>query len=447
MPVRKIVILLVTLATTLTLTSVSATGETPPAASTTTASPASPPVPAGPSAPVADPTGAPVPDPAAAPQAAAGVRVLRLGVTPAHRITVVTANVAEYLSVRDNRHARDLRNFASRLDQVLLAQRDHGDGVYTPDLILLQEVDRTTAHRVRMLVSRALGYQYGIAGGARSQPAPGRGAIVRKRTHQHALLTRSTAVLYNTATMRPPTSGLKITFGYPKAQVYRWRQCPYTTSNCQADMWESRESAIFRIVAKSTGRAYAVASIHFVPYRFLRPRLNRHQVAGFRQARWLSNVRAVMNRHYPHAQQVIGGDFNERLCANSAWHLGQPHCSSRRQFTPLYRAALRHRNLHAAVTYGIDNIFTLGRMVTSGKDATYKLTAHRTTLSGQSVTSARPNYLTVRDFDRRFATAGAFERCDAAFIRGAGGSRAARGIAGCADRYYSDHPFDWAVIR
>jgi hypothetical protein len=446
-PVRKILIVLAAFACVLTLSTVSATGEAPsPAPSTAPAPAGSAPAAPTPSEPPT-PSGPAVTDPATAPQAAAGVRVLRLGVSPAHRVTVVTANVAEYLNVRDNRHARDLRNFARRLNQVLLAKRDRGHGVYTPDLILLQEVNRTTAHRVRMLVSRALGYHYAIAGGSRSQPAPGRGAIVRKRTRHHALLTRSTAVLYNTATMRRPTSARKITFGYPKAQVYRWRQCPYTTAQCQADMWESRQSVIFRIVARATGRAYAVASIHFVPYRFLRPRLNRHQVPGFRQAGWLTAVRAAMNRHYPHARQIVGGDFNERLCADDVSHLGQPRCSTRRQFTALYRAALRHRNLHVAVGYGIDNIFTPGRILTSGKDATYKLAARRTTASGQPVTSAQPMYLTVRDFDRRFTTAGAFDRCNAAFARGAGDSRSARAISGCSERYYSDHPFDWAVIR
>lgn len=395
-----------------------------------------------------DPATTPPPaatDPGAAPSVAAGVRVLSLGRSAGKRITVVTANVEEYLNVHDNRDGRDMRNFATRLKSVLLAERNRGTAAYTPDLILLQEVNRTTVHRVRMLVSRSLGVRYAVAGGARSQPARGRGAIVRHRGRGHALLTRSTAVLYNTATMRKPSAARMITFGYPKAQVYRWRQCPYTTSDCQANMWESRQSAVFRIVAKHTGRAYAVASIHFVPYRFLRPRLHPGQAAGFRQAIWLAQVRQTMNRHFRHARQIIGGDFNERLCADGISHLGQSTCSTRSRYTPMYREALRHRNLHPAVGYGIDNIFTLRPIVASGKDATYKLAARSTTAGGLRVT-ARTRYLTVRDFDRRFSSAGAFDRCNAAFNAGAGGSFTARRIAGCTDRFYSDHPFDWAVV-
>lgn len=414
-----------------------ATTTTPALVTTTTPAPAPTPAPV---------TTDPATTPGAVPSTVPGVRVLSLGRSAGKRITVVTANVEEYLNVHDNRDSRDMRNFAARLTSVLLAERNRGNAAYTPDLILLQEVNRTTAHRVRMLVSRALGAHYAVAGGARSQPAHGRGAVVRHRTPGHALLTRSTAVLYNTTTMRQPSAVRMITFSYPKTQVFRRGQCPHTTATCQANMWESRQSAIFRIVAKDTGRAYAVASVHFVPYRFLRPTLHRGQVPGFRQAVWLAQVRQAMNRHFRHARQIIGGDFNEHVCTDGIAHLGQPTCSTRAQYTPMYREALRHRNLHVAVGYGIDNIFTSGAVVASGKDATYKLTAQRTTASGQTVTAARAQYLTVGDFDRRFSSVSAFDRCNAAFNAGAGRSSAARSIAGCSDRFYSDHPFDWAVV-
>lgn len=371
---------------------------------------------------------------AAAP--AASVVTLRLGTTPAGRLTVIIANVAEYLDVRDNRQHGDLTNFARRTKAVLDAERRAGRPIHTPDLVLLQEVDAATAGLVARRLSRQFHRHYAIAGAGsrRLRPAAGRGAIVRGRTHRRALLTRATAVLYNTHTMHRPTSTRAITFSYPRRQVWTAGSCSRARVDCQANMWESRQSVIFHMRAKRTGRSYAVASVHFVPYRFLRPKLHAHQRAGFRQGRWIKRLHRTMARAYPHAQQIMGGDFNEHLCIDDGAHGGRPHCAGT-PTTPMYGAVLAQPSYHWAIPAGIDHIFTQQRIIASGSDSTYRRFGAR-----------RSAYLTARDYRTRIRRTSSFDRCDAAFSRGAGNSRQARHIAGCRARYYSDHPFDWAVI-
>lgn len=375
---------------------------------------------------------------------------LPLGRTAPGALTVLDANVAEYLDVADNRQPRDLTNFARRARDVLAAQEAAGRRVAAPDLVFLQEVNRRTAvltaRRLRAVFHRA----YRIAGGHRYGPAPGRGAILRGRTRRHALLTRATSVLYNTSTMNRPTQPRLITFAYPKAQMWTPGACRRSKISCQAGIWESRQSAIFRFTSKrKPHRAYAVASIHFEPYPFLRPRLHRTQPPGFRQALWFRQLAATVTRAYPHARQVLAGDFNDYLCGHTSASVGQPLCDAMGQFTPLFRnvlAAPRAPRYHAAIGSGIDHIFTPGRVVAAGKDMTYKLPA-RKRAHGRIVRPALRHYLTRHDYATRFATAAGFDRCNALFSAGAGLSRAAHRIPGCVERYYSDHPLDWAVLR
>ena len=368
-----------------------------------------------------------------------------LGTSPAGRLTVLIANVAEYLNPKDDRQPQDLSNFARRAKQVLSDERARGTAVYVPDVILLQEVDRATAGAVRNRVSTVFGQRYAIAGTAATEPARGDFAVVHRGTKARAKIVRATAVLYDTATMNAPSAASLITFRYPKTQVWSTRACPRTSSSCQARMWESRQSAIFRMTSKLTGRTYAVTSVHFVPYRFLRPTLTKAQQPGFRQAAWLRRLRATITARYPGATQIVGGDFNEYLCSDDAAHVGQPQCDGTLQYTPLFRAALAV-SYNSAIGSGIDHIFSPARVVSSGKDTTYKLFANTTTPAGRQLTPSVSAYLDAADYAQRFGSQAAFNRCDAKYDAGAANSAAARAIPGCATRYYSDHAFDWAVL-
>ncbi len=374
-------------------------------------------------------------------------RAPKLRLTRRGALTVLDANVAEYLNSADNRQGRDLSNFVRRAKQVLAVERAHGKPVAAPDLVFLQEVDRATAIAVARRVSHAFGHRYRLAGGRHAAPAPGRGAIVRRRSRHHALLTRATAVLYNAATMNRPTGVRMITFAYPKAQMWTARSCRRSRVECQPGIWESRQSAIFRFTSKrAPHRAFAVASIHFEPYRFVRPRLRRGQVPGFRQARWFNQLTATVAAHFPHTHKILAGDFNDYLCGRNSAHVGQRSCRARRQYTALFRSVLARPRYHAAIGSGIDHIFTPNAVAAAGKDRTYRLPARRAK-HGRVVTEAPRYYLFRRDYATRFPTSSAFDRCDALFSRGRGLSRAARRIPGCVNRYYSDHPLDWAVIR
>jgi hypothetical protein len=337
-------------------------------------------------------------------------------------LTVLNANVEEYLSVKDNHAPHDLHNFAHRVRTVLTEQADAGAPVHTPDLVFLQEVDAHTLRAVRIRLDHVLGAHYALAGGRRLGPARGRGAILRHRNHRHALLTRATAVLYNTATVHRPSSAHAITFRYPRWQMWTKRSCHRarvrTGATCQANMWEYRQSMFFHVRAKRSGRLYAVASVHFVPYRFLRPIVRAGQRPGFREGLWLRALASTLHRRYPHSAVVLGGDFNDRVCVQTHTRAGSPRCATPAQYTPLYRAA-RWAGYQDAIGLGIDHIITSRTVLAAGRDDTYKATLGST-----------------KDF----------ERCEALYNRGTGMSRRAAREPGCTAGFYSDHPLDWAVI-
>ena len=131
--------------------------------------------------------------------------------------------------------------------------------------------------------------------------------------------------------------------------------------------------------------------------------------------------------------------------AEDAAHVGQPQCDGTLQYTPLFRAALAV-SYNSAIGSGIDHIFSPARVVSSGKDTTYKLFASTTTPAGRRLIPSASAYLDAADYAQRFPDQAAFDRCDAKYNAGAATSAAARAIPGCATRYYSDHPFDWAVL-
>ncbi|HZY77755.1 MAG TPA: endonuclease/exonuclease/phosphatase family protein [Jatrophihabitantaceae bacterium] len=359
------------------------------------------------------------------------------------QLTILDANVAEYLNHEDNLQRQDLSNFAHRAKLVLDAQQTTGVPVQTPDLVFLQEVDASTARAVAIRLSHVFAASYVVAGTPATGPARGDGAVVLHRGKRHALFTRATAVLYNVATMDPPAAGPLITFSYPKRQMWTKRRCAASTVACSANLWESRQSALFGFTAKTTGRQYAVASVHFVPAWFLRPQLTSTQQPGFREAHWISQLQTAMSAAFPGATQILAGDYNTRLCDDASAHLGQPPCDQVDQYTPMLRAALSRPGYQVLIDFGIDHIFTTAAPVASGNDATYKLYA--ATVHGRVRTAAE--YLDDADFASRFSDGAGFNRCNAAYDSGRATPAFADAIAGCRHRYYSDHRLDWAVLN
>lgn len=358
------------------------------------------------------------------------------------QLTVLDANVAEYLNHEDNLQRQDLSNFAHRAKLVLDAQQAAGVAVQTPDLVFLQEVDASTARAVAIRLSHVFSASYVVAGTPDTGPARGDGAVVVHRSKRHALLTRATAVLYDAATMNPPAAAPLITFSYPKRQMWSKRACAASDIPCAPDLWERRESALFGFTAKATGRQYAVASVHFVPAWFLRPQLTPTQQPGFREARWMSQLQAAISAAYPGATQILAGDFNTRLCDDGSAQLGQPPCDQPEQYTPMLRAALSRPGYQALIDSGIDHIFTTASASASGDDATYM--RYATTVHGRVRTAAE--YLDDTDFASRFSDGAAFNRCNAAYDAGRASPTFADTIAGCRHRYYSDHRLDWALL-
>lgn len=376
------------------------------------------------------PSGAATPPPVAGPVPSLG------------GLTIIDANVAEYLNPKDNRQRQDLTNFAHRAKLVLDAQQAAGVPTHAPDLVFLQEVTAATARAVAVRLSTTFATTYTVAGDRATGPAAGDGAVLRHRNAKHPLLTRATAVLYNAATMSPPDSARLVTFSYPRAQMWARRHCPAGSTSCEANMWEARQSALFRLTARASGQVYAVSSVHFVPAVFLRPRQTPEQQPGFRQGRWIRRLQQTMTASYPGATQILAGDFNTQLCDDTSAQLGQSRCDQSAQYTPLLREALATPGYQALIDSGIDHIFTTGTAIGSGKDTTYKLYA--ATSRGRARAAAE--YLGDADFASRFTDDAGYNRCNAAYNAGRASAAVGGAIAGCRHRYYSDHPLDWAVL-
>jgi hypothetical protein len=204
--------------------------------------------------------------------------------SPPGRLLVVSANLKKALP----RYLADdssLVNFARRVHRVV---------PHAPDALLLQEVVRSSALRVAVLLSEEVGFDYEVA------VAPGESAVVG--TWEGQDVVRNAAILLNATTFRIEGAGGYVATRYPSGVARpgvrpRVKEHPHLLA-------ASREGDLVA----------ALVSVHLVTNDvFTVP------VTGFRhKGRWARELASFVRTGYPPDPRpqvwVLGGDFNNRRC-------------------------------------------------------------------------------------------------------------------------------------
>lgn len=202
------------------------------------------------------------------------------------RIWVVSANVKEH-EASDVKDREDMRNVL----KVTLGRVTYA----TPDVILLQQVDRSSAQWLKNAFSNATGDRFVVAGGPARTPRADKGATVR-RDDSAILVNASTSRVLATGntqvTQRPNLASRK-----PMTQIVPWAKVVEKGSP------KERLKAI-------------VSSIHYPKHSAF---INR-SASQLQKARWSVKLHRFLNHIMPTAGvgdgrlAVLGGDFNTQKC-------------------------------------------------------------------------------------------------------------------------------------
>lgn len=385
---------------------------------------------------------------AAQPRPAAAVDLLPL--SPAGRVTVLTANINELLYGADIAEPGELDHLAYRVQSVLSALNARGPAVpnYAPDLVLLQESTQQSAQSAASYLSSRLGYSYRV--GASSNSGTGAWTVnsdgsLRKPTETSMGEINDTAILYNAATMNAPSTVTSQGLGYGKDQINSGPVDPATGQPYYGtSSWLGMRQSIALISEKAGAhQQFAVASLHYRPNPMIAS-------PDFYKGAWTGVIKDRLRTLYPGAIPIAGGDLNMTPCyqpnpdPTKRWD-GYSNCGPTTSnpsptasqlwaafTTPTSVAATPTAYApayHPAFDTGIDHLFSTLNVLSANEDSDYKAYYPNTT------DPARAYY---------FESAADFTACDAEWNAGRGGGAVAAGIKGCQVRYYSDHAFRWA---
>ena len=183
---------------------------------------------------------------------------------------VVTANLAEAFDSGDVSDHSELRSFISKLLR---------DAPRRPDVLLLQEVRRSSATWVAQQLSRATGGSYVVGNNLAATPwhVDGQGNWTET----------DTAIVFDKTRMRLLNSGFVST----------------------KDPWSYRKGMKKRqawalLQHRASGQKVGAFSLHFAKS----PKNRQEYPAMF--AGWTEKLAMFFHRNYPKATRMIGGDFN-----------------------------------------------------------------------------------------------------------------------------------------
>ncbi|MBV9822096.1 MAG: hypothetical protein JO144_07595 [Actinobacteria bacterium] len=251
-------------------------------------------------------TAAPLPRPASA--------VTLLPLSPAGRVSVLTANINELLSGADIAETDELDHFAYRVQADFSGLNARGPAVpnYAPDLVLLQESTQQSAQNAANFLTTRLGYSYRVG----ASPNSGTGAwtvnsdgTLRKPTETTMGEINDTAILYNASTMNPPSTVTSQGLGYNKDQVNTDAIDPATGQPYYGtSSWLGMRQSIALISEKAGNhQQFAVASLHYRPNPMVKS-------PDFYKGGWTEVVKDRLRTLYPGAIPVAGGDLNMTPC-------------------------------------------------------------------------------------------------------------------------------------
>lgn len=202
----------------------------------------------------------------------------RRAVSPAGRVVVVTANIQEAFGADDLKNMSELGVLVPRLlEQV----------PYRPDVVLLQDARKKAVLRVASLLEKKTGDRYRVGQRLRREPW-------EKRPHKIWYSTE-TAVLVNSATMKLEGSGDFVRIYNP------W-------GNAKKNYKEYKGQAYAGAVERDGGAEVGLMSVHL-------PKAPKNNATTRKKyAPWVERLAAFMERKYPDATKVVGGDFNQTRC-------------------------------------------------------------------------------------------------------------------------------------
>lgn len=188
---------------------------------------------------------------------------------------VVTANLQEASIEKDVEDLSEMKVFVRRLlDRI----------PYRPDVLLLQEVRRSSARYVARLLTRSTGDQYDVANRLDREPW---------RSGPNRWVITDTATVINTATTTKRSSGF-IRTGNPwgiKDRDHQYKRHAYVST-------QERESR----------SRLALISVH------LARAPEKTAATRAKYAGWVDKLATGLEAKYPESARAIGGDFNQTRC-------------------------------------------------------------------------------------------------------------------------------------
>lgn len=197
-------------------------------------------------------------------------------------ILVVDANLTELFDPLDTADTSDLERFADRLKEQLPE---------APDVLLLQELRRTSGHKLLAILGERFGTRFHMA----FAPGP---RIWDGAANE---VMHEVAVVINQATMKTLDTSALIN-RYPVRQA------------TPPGLATEKLVGIAHLRRKG-GQTLVVASLHFPPDRsFLESGAGEPH-----RARWAERIAARVVEMDPDAVHVVAGDFNSPRCLNHTW--------------------------------------------------------------------------------------------------------------------------------
>jgi hypothetical protein len=222
---------------------------------------------------------------------------------------------------------------------------------YFPDVLLLQEVKRSSADRVAYLLSKKTGDRYVVA--VRPPWVP---------WHQTPRIRTETdsGIVINATTTKKLDHGGYISLTYKRSDALD-----------PTDRVEINQHARLSVKERDGGLKLGVASVHF-QYK----RLKNRGLWRFYQKKWAKKVTAKLTSKYPGTQHTVGGDFNRPRCI----HPGSPLTCKK---NPFWRVFVNRRHYRDSIYKvwrdgkkhlglgGVDFIFTKGNPTNARDDRSY----------------------------------------------------------------------------
>ena len=199
-------------------------------------------------------------------------RIAGSGESPPNRVLVVSANLQEAFDDKDVRNQRDISRFPGRLLRKT---------PFKPDVLLLQEIRLKSARYVAQELSKRVGDRYTVGNELLPLPYDVVGGV---------WVQTDTAVLINQATMTATGEG-----GFVKT--------PHPWGVKKKKM--VKEHAFLPVEEDASGESMAFMSLHFPPAPGSRK--THKKLFG----KWTQEVIDVLEKRYPNAAKLIGGDFNQ----------------------------------------------------------------------------------------------------------------------------------------